>query len=145
MPCKNVFAVDTSNIGTNGLSQLPLSEGNLGSSSFDPQGGKPSSYDTNCGSPTVISCKEWILEERNSTQYRERNSLSQNFAGPSLEVPKLDNFKGTVQDPKLSTLGDDGNFTFIVSLRKNDTPEDSNKVQEFTNKTQSLEQPQVTI
>ncbi|XP_074561686.1 protein SWOLLEN 1-like isoform X2 [Curcuma longa] len=132
---------DTSKIGTNSLSQLPLPEGNLESSSFDPQGGKPSSYDTNCGSPTIISCKEWILEERNSTQYRERNSLLQNFTGSSLEAPKFDSFKGTVQDPKMSTLGDDENFTFIVPLLKNDTPEDT---QEFTNTTQSLEQPQIS-
>ncbi|XP_042435257.1 uncharacterized protein LOC122021230 isoform X1 [Zingiber officinale] len=135
---------DTSNIGTNVLSQLPLPEGNLESSSFDPQGGKASSYDTNCGSPTVISCKEWNLEERNSTQYRERNSLLQNFAGPSLEAPKFDIFKGTVQDPKMSTFGDDGNFTFIVPLCKNDTPEDCNKAQEFANTTQLLEQSQIS-
>lgn len=142
---KNLFAVDTSNIGTNDLSQLPLPESNLNSCSFDPKGGKPSSYETNCGSPTVISCNEWNIEERSSTQDRERNSSLQNLTGSSLEASKYDSFKGNVQDSKMSSVGNDGNFTFIVPLDKSDPSEESKKDQEFISQIQFLEQHQVII
>ncbi|XP_042457047.1 uncharacterized protein LOC122041438 isoform X2 [Zingiber officinale] len=143
-PKQTDIEFDMSNIGTNGFSQLPLHESNLNSCSFDSQGGKPSSYETNCGSLTVISCNEWNIEERSSTQYRERNSSLQNLAGSSLEALKFDSFEGTVQDSKMSTLGNDGNFTFVVPLDKSDPPEDSKKDQESISQIQSLEQHQIS-
>ncbi|WOL06241.1 hypothetical protein Cni_G14973 [Canna indica] len=133
---------DTSHNGRDNLPKPTLPESNVESCLLDPEGGKQSSCEPNCGSPTVISCNERTLKEM---EHRESNSSFQDPAGPASETTRSsDSFKGIIEDSKVSTASeDDGNFTFVVQPDTDISKKESNKDQQLLCKIQSLEQPQV--
>ncbi|CAL9086665.1 unnamed protein product, partial [Musa textilis] len=124
----------------NNYPQSTLPESNL-ESLLDPDGGNLSSSEPNCGSPTVISCNQSIMEKM---EHRESNSPLQDCAGSAL-TKNSDILKFTVQDSKVSiTSEEDGNFTFVVQPDADFSQKDSNKDLTLFSNTQSFEQPQVT-
>ncbi|URD99702.1 Agenet domain [Musa troglodytarum] len=125
----------------NNYPQSTLPESNLESSLLDPDGGNLSSSEPNCGSPTVISCNQSIMEKM---EHRESNSPLQDCAGSAL-TKNSDILKFTVQDSKVSiTSEEDGNFTFVVQPDADFSQKDSNKDLTLFSNTQSFEQPQIS-
>ncbi|XP_009400640.2 uncharacterized protein LOC103984704 isoform X2 [Musa acuminata AAA Group] len=125
----------------NNYPQSTLPESNLESSLLDPDGGNLSSSEPNCGSPTVISCNQSIMEKM---EHRESNSSLQDHAG-SASTKSSDILKFTVQDSKVSiTSEEDGNFTFVVQPDADFSQKDSNKDLALFSNTQSFEQPQIS-